>query len=137
MCWQLLLFHSRFNVVATQLILEVKIIDASDKRGAENRVSSDAGLREALLTKNIHLSIGSPGGPRSGKAGGSHRHGSAASICAGLCRPHPRTVDPRPPLGGHSGRSQAGECGTGPSPPARSDTCSVRSAAERAGLSLT
>lgn len=63
MCWQLLLFHSRFNVVATQLILEVKIIDASDKRGAENRVSSDAGLREALLTKNIHLSNRQPWGP--------------------------------------------------------------------------
>lgn len=45
MCWQLLLFHSRFNVVATQLILEVKIIDASDIRAAENRISSDAGLR--------------------------------------------------------------------------------------------
>ena len=45
LCWQLLLFHRRFNVVATQLILEVKIIDASDIRGAENRISSDAGLR--------------------------------------------------------------------------------------------
>ena len=85
----------------------------------------------------VHLPVdisltSSPGGPLSGKAGGSRRHGSAASICAGLCTPHPRTVDPRPPLGGHSGRSHAGECGTGPSSPARSDTCSVRSAAERA-----
>jgi hypothetical protein len=37
-CWQSLLFHSRFNVVATQLILEVKIIDASDIRGTKKRI---------------------------------------------------------------------------------------------------
>ena len=36
MCWQLLLFRRRFNVVATQLVLEVKVIDAADIRGAEN-----------------------------------------------------------------------------------------------------
>lgn len=42
MCWQLLLFHSRFNVV------EVKIMDASAIRGAENRVSPDAGLRGSV-----------------------------------------------------------------------------------------
>ena len=45
MLWQLLLFHSRFKVVATQLILEVKIMDASDICGTENRISSVRGLR--------------------------------------------------------------------------------------------
>lgn len=30
-CWQILLIHSRFNLVATQLILEANIIGAADR----------------------------------------------------------------------------------------------------------